>query len=66
LKQQLEEVHANTEMMKGQRNKTVDIMENDIMLLIFSNIIQQNINDAIELEDPRNYIEEDILEKQQQ
>jgi LPS O-antigen subunit length determinant protein (WzzB/FepE family) len=66
LEQQAAEVHANTESIKKQRNNIVDIKGNELTLLMYSNIIQQNIDYAIQLEGRRDEIEAAILDKQQQ
>ncbi|MBF0200637.1 MAG: hypothetical protein HQK66_04870, partial [Desulfamplus sp.] len=63
---QIKDIHANTEIIKGQRNQIADIKESEIALLMYSNIIQQNIDYAVRLEDRRDQIDAQLLEKSQQ
>jgi capsular polysaccharide biosynthesis protein len=67
LDEQIQEINANTLKIRTQRDDIAGTAkENDIALLMYSNIIQQNIDYATRLEERQDQSKSGILEQLQQ
>ena len=64
---QIQEINANTLKIRMQRDRITETEdENNLAMLMYSNIIQQNMDSAIRLEQLLNQLESNILEQMQQ
>ncbi len=60
----IEEVNTNTSTIRELRNGIADTEENEMVLLMYANIIQQNLDNAVRLEERRDQLLQDIIDKE--